>query len=82
MSPERRSTAPAALFRDIAREDMRESQQCKADGCHQQINGRVRVGGTIRALCTGCLAAQVGVSEAAIQRASGSSFKRSEGGSA
>ncbi|WP_435075928.1 hypothetical protein [Halococcus sp. AFM35] len=51
MSPARRSVAPAPLFRDLAREDMKESQQCKAGTCSKGIALRVRVDGEIRALC-------------------------------
>ena len=85
MSPAHRSTAPDPIMREIVHEDQRTSQQCKAEDCHQQIKGRARVdgdgddGGEIRALCTACLAEACGVSEAAVQRATGGGFKASEG---
>lgn len=38
-----------------------------------------RVDGEVKSLCTACLAEACGVSEATVQRATGNSFKRSEG---
>ena len=78
MTPAHRSTAADAIFGDLARSDMREARTCKRDDCSQNAIGRARVDGTIQPLCTAHLAAACGVSEAAVQRASGKGFKRGE----